>query len=334
MELNISDLLDGLQDETVSIQPCRDASSERIRELTMKKVHKYEKPRKRSLSFVSRLLIAAMLIAALAIPVMAATGFRLTDWLEGLNKSDLTEWKAHYESWENTEGFWQIGLTTRDVTREGMTLCVQEVQDSPVTGKLEIHGDWWLEHWNGEQFEKMSASAPVSPMESREIKDGDYFETAVNWAQAYGELESGRYRLGRDFTYTYSDGRTVRLTDWAEFRIFNEDMTPYIEQCKAAMDELLSREHSHIMLETYSYRIGPEEASEFYSYETLRNGDNYMLIRSMEDYMEDRTRRWGDLLLGNVAININSWIGDGVMQGEDVWHYDNLMSSDLNSFDL
>jgi len=92
-------------------------------------------------------------------------------------------------------------------------------------------------------------------------------------------------------------------------------MTPYIEQCKAAMDELLSREHSHIMLETYSYRIGPEEASEFYSYETLRNGDNYMLIRSMEDYMEDRTRRWGDLLLGNVAININSWIGDDVMQG-------------------
>lgn len=334
MELNISDLLDGLQDETVSIQPCRDASSERIRELAMKKVHKYEKPRKRSLPFVSRLLIAAMLIAALAIPVMAATGFRLTDWLEGLNKSDLTEWKAHYESWENTEGFWQIGLTARDVTREGMTLCVQEVQDSPVTGKLEIHGDWWLEHWNGEQFEKMSASAPVSPMESREIKDGDSFETAVNWAQAYGELESGRYRLGRDFTYTYSDGRTVRLTDWAEFRIFNEDMTPYIEQCKAAMDELLSREHSHIMLETYSYRIGPEEASEFYSYETLRNGDNYMLIRSMEDYMEDRTRRWGDLLLGNVAININSWIGDDVMQGADVWQYDHLMSSDLNSFDL
>jgi len=267
MELNISDLLDGLQDETVSIQPCRDASSERIRELTMKKVHKYEKPRKRSLSFVSRLLIAAMLIAALAIPVMAATGFRLTDWLEGLNKSDLTEWKAHYESWENTEGFWQVSMTARDLSPDGMTLSVREAQDSPVTGKLEIHDGYWLESWNGEAFENMTAAAEVPAGESREIKDGDKFELEVNWADVYGALESGRYRLGKEFTYTYSDGKTAKLTEWAEFRIFKEDMTPYIQQCKNALDELLNREQSHVSFDHYSYDIDTEEASDRMNYE-------------------------------------------------------------------
>lgn len=333
MELNIPDLLDGLQENTIPIQPCSDASADRIKELTMKKVHKYEKPRKRTLSFVSKLLVATMLIAALAIPVMAATGFRLTDWLEGLNKSDLTEYRAHYESWENTEGFWQVALTARDVTREGMTLNVREVQDSPVTGKLEIHGDWWLEQWNGESFIKMAPSAPVAPLESREIRDGDGFEVTVNWADTYGQLESGRYRFGRDFTYSYSDGRTCRLTDWAEFRIFNEDMTPYIEQCKAALDELLNRKNSHISLDTYGY-ASPNEVTDLFSYEIWRNGDDYFLTRSMEDYRENRTGRWGELLLGNVGISINSWVNDDILQGADDWEYDHLLAPDLNSFDL
>ena len=49
MELNIPDLLDHLQDESVTIQPCTQSSPERIKELTMKKVHKYERPRGKGL---------------------------------------------------------------------------------------------------------------------------------------------------------------------------------------------------------------------------------------------------------------------------------------------
>ena len=69
MELNIPDLLDGLQDESVSIQPCTQSSAARIKELTMNKIHKYEKPKGRGLSFVTKVLVAAIIIATLAIPV-------------------------------------------------------------------------------------------------------------------------------------------------------------------------------------------------------------------------------------------------------------------------
>lgn len=335
MELNISDLLDGLQEVDIPIQPHAGASADRIKELTMKKVHKYErKPVRRGLSFVTKVLVAAIIITTLAIPVMAATGFRLTDWLEGLSKSDYAEWKEHYESWENTEGFWQIGMTARDLTREGMTLSVHEVQDSPVTGKLEIHESYWLEHWNGEAFEKMTAASETKAGENRDIKDGDQFEIAVNWAENYGSLESGRYRLGKEFTYTYSDGKTCKLTEWAEFRIFNEDMTPYIEQCKNALDELLNRENSHISLETYSYRKGPEDKMGQANYAFWRSEDNYLLTLDSQNYLYNRVRKDGDLLLGNEGYSIDSWINDDVMQGAKDWEYDNLLAPDLNSFDL
>ena len=335
MELNIPDLLDGLQDESVPIQPCTQSSPARIKELTMKKIHKYEKPRGRGLSFVTKVLVAAIIITTLAIPVMAATGFQLTDWLKGLNKHDYEEWQTHYESWEKTEGFWQIGMTARDLSREGMTLSVREAQDSPVTGKLEIHDGYWLEKWNGEAFEKMTAASEAKAGENREIKDGDEYEIAVNWAAAYGSLESGRYRLGKEFTYTYTDGKTVKLTEWAEFRIFNEDMTPYIEECKSALDELLNREHSHISLDEYMYAINSMDVEERMEYEIWKNGEDYLMIRSMEAYKENRTGRWGEMLLDNeVGIDITSWVNDDITQGADDWKYDELLSPDLNLFDI
>lgn len=339
MEFNISDLMDGYADESVSISPCAQSSGERIKELTMKKVHKYEKPRGKGLSFVTKVLVAAVIIASLAIPVLA-TDFQLIDWLEGLNKTDHKEWQAHYESWENTEGFWQIGMTARDLNREGMTLVVREGQDSPVSGRLEIHGDYWLEHWNGEAFEEMNASTEISVGETREIKDGDEFEIPVNWAEAYGPLESGRYRLGKNFTYTYSDGKRVNLTEWAEFRIFNEDMTPYIEQCKAAMDAVKDRASYHLLEETYGYEwdysvpgasVPVGEPIEIWSTEVWKSGEDSLVVRSMTEAGKGLLGSWGELLRDDQAFSINGWKGEGVQSGVKNWEYDKLLSQELNS---
>ena len=340
MEFDISDLMDGYVDESVSIRPCTQASRERIKELTMKKVHKYEKPRKKGLSFVTKMLVAAIIIATLAIPVMA-TDFQLIDWLEGLNKPDHAEWQAHYESWENTEGFWQVGMTVRDLNREGMVLAVREAQDSPVTGNLQIHGDYWLEHWNGEAFEKTTASAEIPAGETREIKDGDELEIPVNWAEAYGALESGRYRLGKTFTYTYSDGKTVNLTEWAEFRIFNEDMTPYIEQCKAAMDALLERDSYHLKEESYGYEWNYDvpgkpmpvgEPVEIFGREVWKSGEDSLVMRTVAAEEEDRHGAWGELLLADgQAFAINRWKDNDIRAGVEDWQYDNLLSEELNS---
>lgn len=333
MEFNICDLLDDLPEVAVDIQPNTGASANRIKELTMKKIHSEKKRPRRGLSTLSKVLVAAAILASLALPVMAATGFHFTDWLEGLAKESTKAYEVRYNSWEETEGFWQVSLTAKDLTREGMTLVCREVQDSPVTGALTIHGGYRLEHWNGEAFAEMTTAGEIIVEESREIKDGDSFELAVNWKDAYGQLESGRYRLYKTFTYTYSDGRTVDLTDWAEFRIFNEDMTPFIRQCKDAMEDLLQKD-SHIEFTIYEYGQSREEVIGRYTWEIWHSGENYLSRRRMDNYVENMGGDWGDLLQGDEAYEILSWVGDDVMQGADQWEYDDLLSKDLNQFDI
>lgn len=84
MEFNISDLLDDLREVPVDIHPQTGASATRIKELTMKKIHSETKMRHRTLSAFSKIFIAAAVLASLVIPVMAATGFHFSDWLEGM----------------------------------------------------------------------------------------------------------------------------------------------------------------------------------------------------------------------------------------------------------
>lgn len=333
MEFNISDLLDDLHEVNVDIHPNSGASAKRIKELTMKKIHSETKPRHRTLSAFSKILIAAAVLASLAIPVMAATGFHFTDWLEGLANESMEESQVGYNSWEQTEGFWQVSLTAKDLTREGMTLVCKEVQDSPVTGILEVQGGYRLERWNGESFEEMPASAQVPVEESRELRDGDSFEVAVNWKNVYGSLESGRYRLYKTFTYTYSDGKTMELSDWAEFRIFNEDMTPYIAQCKAALEELLQRESSHIDFTNYWYNASADEVSGCDSFEIWKSGENYLLRHTMGNDSSNSVC-FGQMLLGEEGYEINSWNSEDILSGAAQWEYDELISPELNQFDV
>ena len=329
MEFDISDLLDDLQDVSVDIRTDTDASARRIKELTMKKIHSEKKTKRRGASALVKLGLAAAIIATLAIPVMAATGFHFADWLKGLEGESYKDYEVRYYTWEETEGFWQVSLTAKDLTPEGMTLVCKEVQDSPVTGSLTIHGGGWLERWNGEAFEKIGT---LPDGESREIKDLDCFEETVNWTDACGTLESGRYRLCKSFTYTFSDGTTAELTDWAEFRIFNEDMTPYINRCKAALEELLNREYFHISFAQYSYGESAEDVTEQIDNEFWRSGDKYLVVRAFENNVA--SGRYGELLLGDEGYWINSWNNDDVMQGAQKWDYDHLISPELNSFDL
>ena len=147
MEWNIADLLDDLDPVELDIRPVSGASAERIKEVTMKKIHKYEKPRRRSNSAFFKVALVAAVLASLAIPVVAATGFHFTDWLKGLAGESQEDYDTRYYTWEETEGFWQVSLSAKNLTSEGMTLECREVQDSPVTGSLTIHSGGVLEQW-------------------------------------------------------------------------------------------------------------------------------------------------------------------------------------------
>ena len=326
MELNISDLLDDLQDNSVDIRLETDASAGRIKELTMKKIQKESKPKGRRMSALVKAGLAAAIVASLTIPVMAATGFRFTDWLEGREQGYGDGSAANYESWEATEGFWRVALTARDVTGEGMTLSCKEVQDTEVTGRLIMQGGYRLEHWDGTAFQPLVMSAEIPWEASREIRDGDEFEIQINWANVYGSLESGRYRLYKTFTYTFSDGKTVELEEWTEFRIFNEDMAPYIAQCQKALDDLKAQEHYHIQREWYNYYTFvtytvPVKPTDAGTEEYWKIGNDSLNKETRWRYGEDERSVSGALLRDGDSFGIDGWKGEEVTSGVAAWQY-------------
>ena len=333
MKRRISDMLDGYREDSVELTNSTPLSSERIKELTMKKVQKESKSKRRGMSSLVKIGLAAAIIASLAIPVMAATGFRFTDWLEGLERGYVETAIANDHSWENTEGFWQVALTAREVTEDGMTLAVKEVQDSEVTGSLTMQGGYRLERWDGAVFVPMAEATEVPAEASREIRDGDEFEMQVNWANVYGSLESGRYRLYKTFTYTFSDGKTMELEDWAEFRIFNEDMTPYIEQIKVALDALQKQGSSHISWSLGDYDVSTGSQNSHFDYEVWKNGGDYLLRLTFADLKDETEGGWGEMLCDGEGFEIRSWKDGDVLSGVEKWEYDNLLSEDLNSFE-
>ena len=276
MEFRITDLMDNLQDASVELKPNTAASESRIKELTMKKVQnhqgKYAAPR-RGMGFIGKVLIAAAIIAALAVPVMAATGLLFSDWQEeGENPinsgyDDNILLGAEYKKWDVSGWVLQISAEYED----GLTLICQEMGTPENFGTLEAWDGWWLEKWNGSEYIPIEGGRADSVTQS--ILPGEEYRWEFNWEELHGELESGSYRVGKNFTYTNEGGETENMAFYAKFRVFTRDMAPYLDQYRAAYNALHEKESYHI---THTQWPGRDNGYEYYVTEIWRDGDNYL----------------------------------------------------------
>ena len=287
MNLRITDLMDDYQDASVDIHSHTAASESRIKELTMKKVHnnrgKYTVHR-RGISFIGKVLIAAAIIAALAVPVMAVSGLIFSDWQEeGENPinsgyDDNILLGAEYKKWDVSG--WVVEISAENETNTGLTLICQELGNPDKSGTLSADSGYWLEIWNGSEYiplEGSSADGDLSP-----IASGEALSWEVNWESLYGKLESGSYRIGKHFVYTNTAGETEELAFYAKFRIFTEDMAPYLAQYRAAFDALHEKESWHL---SYSQWPGRQNDYEYYVTDIWRDGDDY--LRRVTYYLSD-----------------------------------------------
>ena len=330
MEFNISDLLDVLPEADVDIRSHTTASESRIKELTMKKIHTSTTSHPRGRGFVSKLLIAAALITALAIPVLAATGHLFTDWLEGLDNGkagydDNLAIGSEAEHWQLAG--WVVNLAAREVSAEGLTLVCTEIGAAEKTGSLAAGGSFWLEQWNGAAYTAMTPQAEVPAGEERTIPGLGTLSWSVGWADSYGTLASGSYRLGLRFTYTDPNGKAQTQTFYAKFRVFNEEMGPYIDQCKDAFDTLRQQERYHL---TYTmHMLGGEYSHTTYS--LWKNGSDYLLYGEWFDWNGSIFRHEGYLLRDGVGYSLN-WEENDPTSTIDHWQFADYVCED--TFDL
>lgn len=334
MEFNISDLLDDLQEVSVDIRPHTAVSANRIKELTMKKIHKYEEePKRRGLSAIWKLALAAAIIASLALPVMAATGFHFTDWLvdifdKGTGYDNDLITGSHSAHWEVSG--WIVELSAQDQSAGGATVVCKEL-GNPVkeAGKLTADESFWLEMWEDGKYEKMPEPAvPIPAGEAQEIPHKETVSWSVDWTESYGNLLPGSYRIGKVFTYTAPSGETQDVTFYAKFRVFSEEMTPYIEQCKAALIDFHEQENWHL---TYTVYPENDEGYDHYTEEIWKNGDDYLLDLKYIGYDGSVVGRRGSLLRGGVGYSL-TWAGESVLSGIAAWENADYLQP--NNFDL
>lgn len=336
MELHIPDLLDSLPQVDIPIQPHTTASTSRIKELTMEKIRKQGKyeTKPRGLGFVGKLLIAAAIIAALAVPVMAVTGGWLTDWLAVTeDNQDSRNYDmdvvngAGSKSWDITG--WFVEMWGEEVTSTGMTLVCNEFSIEPHTDHLNTNEHYWIEKWNGNGYEKLEANVPEGA--STEIQQGTTTRWAVDWSGTYGSLPSGYYRLAKTFTCSGENEGGESAVFYAKFRIFTEEMEPYIRRCNDALAELLASDSWHMTWTDYP----------IYHYDTFYDRSVMEIWKSGEDYLFMDTvyyqdgsvhTRHGSMLRDGRGYAGIQWAGDTV--DSDILEWETADYVDHSNFDL
>ncbi len=272
MEYRISELLDCLGEVDLDIRPDTDASADRVKELTMEKIHKYQKRESRrgfrGLGALAKTAVIAAVLISLALPVMAATGFSFTDWLKenpkktGEYDTDLSLGSAG-KAWELSG--WTVELTPEAISDTGLTVnCTHWTNEAApaLTGTLAADESYWLEKWTGEDYQKLPAPQTAVPAgKTLQVQKDATVRWTVNWEKTYGALEDGTYRLGKNFVYTSDDGKTETVPMYVKFRVYKQDMASAVKQCRDMLEALRNQDSYHLLHTSYTQTW--DEQSEF-----------------------------------------------------------------------
>lgn len=329
MEWSISDLLDDLREVDIDIQPDTRASEKRIKELTMKKIHAEKKQSRRGLSTFSKILVVAAVIAALAIPVAAAGRFHFADWLDGLfvRGEDYSSCLSLGSNSKNWQIFgYVLDVKAENASAEGLTLICeewgnQEKGNGDKLGTLTAEEGFWLENWDGSNYVSMKPKKEPSPGTKETIAPLQTFTWEITWTDSYGTLAPGSYRIGKTFTYTDPAGNVQSRDFYAKFRVFAEDMAPYVESCKAAVEELRTRESYHLTETVYPQGGECQIDAGVYQYYTStvwKNGDDF--LEEMRYVTKDGKviDHKGYLFRDGKGYKL-TWNGDNVLSGVASW---------------
>lgn len=321
MEYRISDLMDGYQDLGVDIAPNPDISVERIRELTMEKIRETKMPRRRGMNTISKMILIAAVLASLAVPVMAASGFRVTQWVGELFRHEHPDFDHDIVSGKQwrTSG-WVLSLHAENVTSRGMTVrCTDtelSVEEKP--GTLTAGEDYWIEKWNGEEYQRLSDVVYQESCHS--ILSRDTVSWELNWEDTYRQLPSGHYRLGKTFLYTGSGGTQEEVTVYVKFRVLLQEMEGYVERCQEAVDQLKNRESYHLTYTYYPPDGGSTQEGSYdhFEIEFWKQGSSF--LEQVRYLTEDGTviKRKGSMYRDGQGYDLD-WKGEDVLSGIAGW---------------
>ena len=176
--------------------------------------------------------------------------------------------------WHFFDEEWQFAYGAENATATGLTLIYFESGEGHKS--LTAGEGFWLEELVDGRWTVMEpASAVTAREESITVSWTGRDSVTVDWADSYGALERGYYRIGRYHTVVMNDGRTETNHCYAKFRIYDPNHEQLLQEARSAVNTLLEADNYHL----YSFDWMTEHAYEYYrSSEVWKNGKDYLEV--------------------------------------------------------
>lgn len=97
-----------------------------------------------------------------------------------------------------TDDSWGIELYVEDVTSTSLTLfCSQN--GGEITGELQTGEKYWIEQKVDDKWQELKPlDNPVWPSDALIIQQNQLTSWDIDWQSLYGELSTGKYRIGKE----------------------------------------------------------------------------------------------------------------------------------------
>lgn len=253
----------------------------------------------RHMSFKRPLLVAAIIaLTALLVGCGVIVAKRMLNWTP-----EMEEYLAPYN--EETGP----GAVARDWYIEDVDIYLSidqpetsvlpisaETWTAEAEGTLEVGTEYWIEKWDGTAYQEiptLDGNPWLVPAQTLDC-NGEFSWTA-DYAESYGQLEPGHYRLGMMIALVPPTGEKTEMGCYAKFQIYTKDIKPYVDDYVNAFNELLNADTFHIHVRE-QYSKDTMAGDQYTMTEVWKAGQNY--FQHWATYYLDDTFRWdgGDLL--------------------------------------
>ncbi len=188
--------------------------------------------------------------------------------------------------WHFFDGGWQFACGAEDATATGLTMFYCESGDNHHS--LTADEGFWLETLADGRWQYVNADIQgKAAAEEIQVSWNTTDRVNISWADTYGSLAPGFYRLGRFHTVTMPNGDTETTHTYAKFRIYDGDKDTLLESCRVALENLKGGNY-HI----FTFDWMPDTDHEYYlSAEYWKLGEDYVEV-TRYPLREDTSEMW------------------------------------------
>ncbi len=220
--------------------------------------------------------------------------------------------------WYYFDGLWQFACGAENATATGLTMFYCESGDGHIS--LTAEEGFWLEtlgaegEWDYYEPEMGGKAAAEEIQVSWDSRD----TVNLSWADTYGALPDGFYRLGRYHTVTMPNGDTETTHAYVKFRIYNVDQDELLAKCRTALNNLINADSYHI----YTFDWMVESDFNYYLREEYwKSGQDYLNV-TRYPLREDMSQMWNEnsyLWRGGQGYGI-TWAGEPMASEIKEWY--------------